>query len=116
MEVTKLLPMCIPESLPPVESPYEPELEQQPQTLLLTEESEAVYQNACLSISNPMYDQNAEEPSVALKHIPDLIYVDHSTEFVRGADMDAAGMGNIVANFQDSGWEGFIDFDWFSHE
>ncbi|KAH9995879.1 hypothetical protein BJV74DRAFT_950409 [Russula compacta] len=116
MEVPELLPVCIPEPSPPVESPYEPELEQQPPTLLLTEESEAVNQNACSSISNPVHDQNTEEPSVALMDILDLIDVGPPTEFARSADMDVAGMGNIVANFQDSGWEGFFDFDWFNQE
>lgn len=114
MEEPKLLLVSIPESLPPVVSPYESELEQHPQTLLLTEESEAAIQNACSSISNSVHDQNVEEPSIASKHIFDLIDVGHSTELVRGVDIDVAGMWKIVANFQDSGLEGFIDFDWFN--
>ena len=125
MEAPKLLPASIPESSLLVEQLYEQEQEQeqerQPQTLLLTEETEALNQRDWSSITNVVLDQNAEEPSVVLKGILDHILdfecscpppndVGQSIKFGCSADIDEARMGNIAASVQ-AGWDDFIDFD-----
>ena len=45
-----------------------------------------------------------------------ILDVGHSTELGHRVDTDEARVRDIGASFQDGGWEGFIDFDWFNKE